>query len=179
MSADRIRASIEAYIAAWNEPDSASRAQLLERACADDLVVRTGGKRMIGRGELDALIVDFQRRRPGNRAVLASVVDVQGGLFRYAGVVEAPTRARRRCFRRRRVRRRREDPRPLHVRGSFAPEHVSLARAARFASDAHRLRSGEDASARARAFFVGACRASMIRCHDAASLLATIVHPST
>ncbi len=94
MSADRIRASIEAYIAAWNEPDSASRAQLLERACADDLVVRTGGKRMIGRGELDALIVDFQRRRPGNRAVLASVVDVQGGLFRYAGVVEAPTGAR-------------------------------------------------------------------------------------
>ena len=56
--------------------------------------MRTPGKRIAGRGELDALIADFQRRRPGERAVLSSAIDVQGNVFRYAGVVEGSTIAR-------------------------------------------------------------------------------------
>ena len=56
--------------------------------------MRTPGKRIDGRGELDALIADFQERRPGERAVLSSAVDVQGNVFRYAGMVEGSTRAR-------------------------------------------------------------------------------------
>ena len=86
--AARIRANIEAYIAAWNEHDAAKRLRLLERACADDFVMQTPGRRIAGRVELDALIGDFQRRRPGLRAVLSSGIDVQGTVFRYAGVVE-------------------------------------------------------------------------------------------
>jgi hypothetical protein len=87
----RIRASIEAYIAAWNERDAAPRMRLIEQACAEDLLMRTPGKRIHGRGELDALMADFQARRPGARAVLSSAIDVQGHVFRYAGVVEGST----------------------------------------------------------------------------------------
>jgi hypothetical protein len=84
----RVRASIEAFVAAWNEHDAAQRMRLIEQACAEDLRMRTPGKRIDGRGQLDALIADFQRRRPGERAVLASAIDVQGHVFRYAGRVE-------------------------------------------------------------------------------------------
>jgi hypothetical protein len=86
-----IRASIDAYVAAWNEHDATKRRKLLEQACAEDVIVRTPGKRICGRGELDALMADFQKRRPGERAVLASAVDVQGHVFRYAGIVEGST----------------------------------------------------------------------------------------
>jgi hypothetical protein len=90
----RIRASIEAYIAAWNEHDAAQRMRLIEQACAEELIMRTPGKRIEGRGALDALIADFQHRRPGARAVLSSAVDVQGNVFRYVGMVEGATIAR-------------------------------------------------------------------------------------
>src|SRR4051812_1953072 len=94
MIEERIRASIEAYIAAWNERDAARRMQLIEQACAEDLHLRTPGKPIDGRAQLDALIADFQQRRPGERAVLSGVVDVQGHVFRYAGIVEGSTVAR-------------------------------------------------------------------------------------
>lgn len=94
MIESRIRASIEAYVAAWNERDAMQRVRLIEQACAEDLLLRTPGKRIDGRSALDALIADFQRRRPGERAVLASAVDVQGNVFRYAGIVEGATTGR-------------------------------------------------------------------------------------
>jgi ketosteroid isomerase-like protein len=90
----RIRASIEAYIAAWNEHDAAERMRLIARACAEDLLMRTPGKRIDGRAQLDALIADFQQRRPGERAVLSSAIDVQGNVFRCAGIVEGSSIAR-------------------------------------------------------------------------------------
>lgn len=90
MSEARIRASIEAYVAAWNEHDAARRMRLIEQACAEDLAMRTPGRRVDGRGQLDALIADFQARRPDLRAVFTSAIDVQGHVFRYAGVAEGP-----------------------------------------------------------------------------------------
>jgi hypothetical protein len=84
----RIRASIDCFVAAWNERDALQRMRLLERACTEDVLMRTSGRRVTGRGELDALIADFQQRRPGARAVFSSAVDIQGNLFRYSGVVE-------------------------------------------------------------------------------------------
>ncbi len=94
MNEARIRASIDAYVAAWNEHDAVQRMRLIEHACAENLLMRTPGKRIDGRSELDALIADFQRRRPGDRAVLSSAIDVQGNVFRYAGVVEGSTNSR-------------------------------------------------------------------------------------
>jgi SnoaL-like domain len=91
MNEARIRASIEAFVAAWNERDPAQRMRLIEQACAEDLHMRTPGKRIDGRAQLDALIADYQQRRPGERAVLASAIDVQGSSFRYAGRVEGAT----------------------------------------------------------------------------------------
>lgn len=90
----RIRESVDAFVAAWNEHDAAARMRLLERACTDDVVMRTPGRRTNGRAELDALMADFQRRQPNKRAVFASRVDVQGGAFRYAGMVEDPSGTR-------------------------------------------------------------------------------------
>ena len=87
----RIRASIEAYVAAWNERDPARRMQLVEQACAKDLHVRTPGKLIEGLSQLDALMADFQKRAPEARAVLASAIDVQSNVFRYTGIVEGAT----------------------------------------------------------------------------------------
>jgi hypothetical protein len=94
MSETRIRASVQAFVAAWNEEDAARRTRLIEQACTDDLLLVTPGKRIDGRAELDALIADFQRRSPGWRAVFTSAIDVQGNLFRYTGVVENETLTR-------------------------------------------------------------------------------------
>ena len=90
----RIRSSVEAYVAAWNERDPAQRMRLIEQSCAEDLHMRTPGKRIDGRAQLDALIADYQQRRPGERAVLSSAIDVQGKMFRYSGVVEGAAVAR-------------------------------------------------------------------------------------
>ena len=94
MSETGIRASIEAFVAAWNERDATRRAERLEQACVADVHFRTSGRAVHGRSELDALIADFQRRMPGARAVFASAIDVQGRLFRYAGAVEDANGAR-------------------------------------------------------------------------------------
>ena len=91
----RIRASIETYVAAWNEYDAAQRMRLIEQACARDVLMRTPGRRVEGCAALDALMADFQRRQPGMRAVFSSAIDVQGYAFRYAGMVEDATGARR------------------------------------------------------------------------------------
>ena len=91
MTEARIRASIQTYIAAWNERDAAKRMRLIDQACSEDLLMRTPGKRIAGRGDLDALIVDFQTRMPGARAVLSSPIEVQGHVFRYAGIVDGVT----------------------------------------------------------------------------------------
>ncbi len=89
----RIRASIEAYVAAWNERDATARMRLLEHACGEDFFFRTPSRQIRGRTELDALIADFQQRMPGHRAIFTTGIDVQGQAFRFAGVVETPSGA--------------------------------------------------------------------------------------
>jgi hypothetical protein len=83
-----MRGSIEAFIAAWNETDPAKRMALIERGCAEDVALRTPGRKVDGRAQLDALITDYQKRRPGERAALSSTIDIQGNIFRYTGVIE-------------------------------------------------------------------------------------------
>ncbi|MEO8800606.1 MAG: hypothetical protein ABI551_22140, partial [Polyangiaceae bacterium] len=93
MSETQIRASIEAFVAAWNERDSVKRMQLLEHACADGIVIRAGRTMIQGRAEVDAWIGSFQQRCPDDRAAFSSAIDVQGSLFRYSGIVESQTGA--------------------------------------------------------------------------------------
>jgi hypothetical protein len=89
MNDERVRSSIEAYVAAWNERDPEVRARLIERACADDFRLLTSGRCIRGRAGLAALIAEFQARRPGHRARLASAVEVHESTFRYLGAVES------------------------------------------------------------------------------------------
>lgn len=88
MTEARMRARLEAYVAAWNEDDATRRRALIEDACSAELRFVTGG-RAIGRDELGALIAGFRRRTPGARAVLTSTIDIQGRLFRYSGRAES------------------------------------------------------------------------------------------
>src|SRR5512140_1195128 len=89
MNDPRVRSSIEAYVAAWNEHDPEARARLGERACADDFRIITPGRCVRGRAGLEALIAEFQKRRPGDRARLTSAVEIHETTFRYVGVVES------------------------------------------------------------------------------------------
>ncbi len=88
MNNQRVRSSIEAYVAAWNEHDSEARARLVERACAHEFRLLTPGRCIRGRAGLDALIAEFQKRRPDARARLTSAVEIHESTFRYVGVVE-------------------------------------------------------------------------------------------
>jgi hypothetical protein len=88
MNDERVQGSIEAYIAAWNERDPEARARLLARACADEFRIVTPGRCIRGRAGLDALIADFQTRRPADRARLTSGIEINASSFRYVGVVD-------------------------------------------------------------------------------------------
>lgn len=88
MDPARVRASVESFVAAWNEHDTPKRTRLIEEACTEDVVLITGARRIEGRIQLDAFIANFQQRRPHDRAVFTSPIDVQGSIFRYTGKVE-------------------------------------------------------------------------------------------
>jgi len=88
MDQARIRASIDAFVAAWNEHDASKRTRLIEEACTEDVVLITGARRIEGRVQIDAFIANFQQRRPHDRAVFTSPIDIQGSIFRYTGKVE-------------------------------------------------------------------------------------------
>jgi hypothetical protein len=88
MDDDRIRASIDGFVAAWNERDARERSRLIERSCAPEILLVTSGRHVRGREQLESMIVDFQARCPALRAAFSSAVDVQGSLFRYTGIVE-------------------------------------------------------------------------------------------
>lgn len=84
----RIRQSVEAYVAAWNETDSAARAALIERSCNPEVRLNTmNDPHVRGRAALDSYIVGFQHRRPGARVRITSVVEVRGSAYRVTGVV--------------------------------------------------------------------------------------------
>ena len=93
MSAERIRSSILAYAAAWNEPDAEKRAELIGQACSDAVRIVAPGQELRGRAALDAAIVDFQRGRPGDRARLTSAIEVQHHAFRFVGRVDGSSGA--------------------------------------------------------------------------------------
>lgn len=90
MSEAEMRACIDAYVAAWNEDDTAKRHALIESSCSSELRFVTGG-RAIGRDDLGTMIASFRRRTPGARAIFTSPIEIQGRLFRYSGKAESAT----------------------------------------------------------------------------------------
>ena len=80
---------LAAYDAAWNAPDGAERARLLERSLTEDaeLVDPTG--RFAGRQAIDERIGGFGERFPGARVTITSGVDEHHGFARYAWSISA------------------------------------------------------------------------------------------
>lgn len=76
------------YIAAWEEPNADVRMRLLESCFAEDGRFLTTGAPANGRAALAARMAAFHSTPHGRRARLTSRIDVQGPLFRFAGVLE-------------------------------------------------------------------------------------------
>jgi hypothetical protein len=75
--------TVEAYMAAWNEPDEAKRLQLLERCWADDGTYTDPMSDVAGREALVALITGFQAQMPGATISIQSAIDEHHGRIRF------------------------------------------------------------------------------------------------
>jgi SnoaL-like domain len=76
------------YVAAWQEPDPAARARLIEACFAADGRIVAPGSVIRGRAELARAIGDLLADPRGLSARLVSAIDAQGPMFRFRSVVE-------------------------------------------------------------------------------------------
>jgi hypothetical protein len=74
---------LNAYMAAWNEPDAAKRMALLERAWADDGIYIDPMSDVKGRAGLDATIAGLHASQPGASLALASGIDQHHNQVRF------------------------------------------------------------------------------------------------
>jgi hypothetical protein len=75
---------IDAYCAAWSEPDAGRRDAILAEVWADDATYTDPRGRAAGRSELSALIAAILAGRPGAKVVRTSAVDAHHGVARFA-----------------------------------------------------------------------------------------------
>jgi hypothetical protein len=75
------------YIAAWQEPDAAARARLIEACFAADARIVAPGSVIRGRDGLAKAIGELLADPRGLSARLTSAIDVQGPMFRFRSVV--------------------------------------------------------------------------------------------
>ncbi|HLK90963.1 MAG TPA: nuclear transport factor 2 family protein [Polyangia bacterium] len=75
------------YVAAWQEPDPAARARLIDACFAPDARIVAPGAVIGGRAGLEKAIRDLLADPRGLSARLTSAIDVQGCLFRFRSVV--------------------------------------------------------------------------------------------
>jgi SnoaL-like domain len=78
----------QTYVAAWQEPNAANRARLIDRCFAAEGRIVSPGSVMSGRAALAAAIDDFFADPRGLSARLVSAIDAQGPIFRFRSVVE-------------------------------------------------------------------------------------------
>ncbi len=82
-----LEASVDGYVAAWNEPDPLVRGQLLAAAVTDDFEFTGPTGTFRGRDAVEGLIVALQTRLAG--AKVARLGPVEGGTFRWSVVTDA------------------------------------------------------------------------------------------
>ncbi len=82
-----LEAAVDAYVAAWNEPDAGERARLLADAVADDFEFHGPTGTFRGREAVEGLIVTLQTRLGDARVVRQG--PVADGVFRWAVVSPA------------------------------------------------------------------------------------------
>jgi hypothetical protein len=86
-----IEETVAAYVQAWNEPDTAARRKLLERAWAEAATYTDPTAHVEGREALVAHIGGFQTQMPGARLNGTSAVDEHHGrLARVVGFFGPP-----------------------------------------------------------------------------------------
>jgi len=83
MDENAIKQVVTQYMAAWNEPDAASRLALLERCWADGGVYLDPRASLAGRDELARHIGSIQASRPGARLEFMSGIDVHHNVVRF------------------------------------------------------------------------------------------------
>ena len=75
---------IDAYCAAWSEPDAGRRDAILAEVWADDATYTDPRGVASGRSELSALIGKVLAGRPGAKVIRTSAVDAHHGVARFA-----------------------------------------------------------------------------------------------
>ena len=81
MAAD-LEASVDGYVAAWNEPDPVLRSELLTASVTEDFEFTGPTGTFRGRDAVEGLIVALQTRMAG--ATVVRLGPVEGGSFRWA-----------------------------------------------------------------------------------------------
>jgi hypothetical protein len=81
------REIVASYGAAWNEPDEARRAALLEVSYAEDGVYHDPTATAVGRAALVAHIGGYQAGLPGHSIDITSGVDSNGAELRWAWAI--------------------------------------------------------------------------------------------
>ena len=76
-------ANVLDYVAAWNEPDAATRLKLLERCWTDDGAYVDPKVELRGRSALSEYISKVQAGRPGARLEMMSGVDMHHHVVRF------------------------------------------------------------------------------------------------
>lgn len=82
-STDSLDRTIDAYFAAWNEPDVVRRKQMLHDVLAENATYTDPRGHAAGPEELSSLIGRVLASRPGAKVVRTSLVDSHHGLARF------------------------------------------------------------------------------------------------
>ena len=83
MDGNAIKAVVTQYMAAWNEPEVASRQALLARCWSDGGVYLDPRASLSGRDQLARHIAAMQASRPGARLEFMSGIDVHHNVVRF------------------------------------------------------------------------------------------------
>lgn len=75
--------AVQAYLAAWNEPDEQKRRELLEKAWAKSGTYTDPMSHAEGIDELVQLISEFQQQMPGTQIAISSQVDQHHDQLRF------------------------------------------------------------------------------------------------
>lgn len=81
---------IDAYMAAWNEPDEGKRRELLAKAWADGATYTDPMAHAAGIEELVSLIGQFQGQMPGATLVRVTGIDEHHGRLRFGWAMKGP-----------------------------------------------------------------------------------------
>jgi len=83
VSRETIVDNVEAYVAAWNEPDATARIRILQRCWAEDATYLDPNADLRGRDALAAHIAKMQAARPGARIEMMSGIDLHHNVVRF------------------------------------------------------------------------------------------------